>query len=321
MSWHEEFYRLLCANDSGTENIGKAYELKNKNLPKAIYKYRETNEKQLDNFLHDRVWLSNPANFNDPFDSLLTVDYENIIKKRFLKTLLEKAKKDSKVPAEILDEALKSDDPYSFLFDFASKMDGTNTEENEKFKKEFKKEQDWHFNNLRSLLNKALRDSFKVCSFSARRPDDSPLSLLMWAHYADSHKGFCIEYDLSTPNVKDFNYRFLYPVMYSDNLFDASEFMENIRLGNFNNLYWKKTALSKSTIWTYEMEWRLLYDAGVIKNDQALNFLKTKTVYLGLKIPIEDEKKIIEIAGHKKIPVFKMIELQNTFGLEAKQIS
>ena len=41
--------------------------------------------------------------------------------------------------------------------------------------------------------------------------------MLMWAHYADSHKGFCVEYDIPTPDEHNINLlQNLLPVIYSD---------------------------------------------------------------------------------------------------------
>jgi hypothetical protein len=51
----------------------------------------------------------------------------------------------------------------------------------------------------------------------------------MWSHYADHHRGFCIEYDLES--LGDSNHFFrknLYPVLYSADLYDLSPFVEGL---------------------------------------------------------------------------------------------
>lgn len=97
---------------------------------------------------------------------------------------------------------------------------------------------------------------FRIRSFVANRmtyqADDSILSnMLMWSHYTDSHKGFCIVYELSRDfcekrdGKKDF--RHLIPIEYID---DAISIKKPI---NTNNAF-----SQKAKCWEYEDEVRLL---------------------------------------------------------------
>ena len=54
----------------------------------------------------------------------------------------------------------------------------------------------------------------KICSFSAVND-----SILMWGHYAQDHKGFCVEYDLEKLEPDHPLRRTLYPVIYSPQLY------------------------------------------------------------------------------------------------------
>lgn len=82
------------------------------------------------------------------------------------------------------------------------------------------------------------------------RPDNE----LMWAHYAESHKGFAIEFD-STHEY--FNRRrsnvdecfHLRKVMYVD---------RTDELVTFDNMDADSFFISKSSAWSYESEWRML---------------------------------------------------------------
>src|SRR5208282_855772 len=68
-----------------------------------------------------------------------------------------------------------------------------------------------------------IRKMAKLCSFSAVNN-----SLLMWSHYADHHKGFCLEYDLEALKP-DHPFRHnLYPVVYSEQLYDLRRFVEGL---------------------------------------------------------------------------------------------
>ena len=44
-----------------------------------VFKYCNLNSNNhTDNFLKNQIWLSNPLNFNDPYDCSITYDYEKI---------------------------------------------------------------------------------------------------------------------------------------------------------------------------------------------------------------------------------------------------
>ena len=53
-----------------------------------------------------------------------------------------------------------------------------------------------------------------LCSFGATVKNN-----LMWSHYANSHTGFCIEYDLRKMDKESQFLHALYPIIYSKNHF------------------------------------------------------------------------------------------------------
>ena len=82
-----------------------------------------------------------------------------------------------------------------------------------------------------------------------------PCNELLWAHYANSHKGFCIEYDLDklSNNIScDFDITNVINVTYKSN-----------RPKVFNNedvfLTQQKVFGTKSMVWEYENEVRLIF--------------------------------------------------------------
>ena len=58
--------------------------------------------------------------------------------------------------------------------------------------------------NLWETLIGAIRERITIVCFT-QNPNDMP----MWAHYANEHKGFCVEYEIDDPSK-------LYPVFYTD---------------------------------------------------------------------------------------------------------
>ena len=116
-----------------------------------------------------------------------------------------------------------------------------------------------------TTMRQRLNDSFGILSLSAV-PDD----ILMWSHYADSHKGFALELDATDAFFDQRIFpsdplRCVRPVSYEH---------ERPPRGLFEQRYWfrsKETAttdleeymagvllLTKSSHWSYEQEWRMI---------------------------------------------------------------
>ena len=164
--------------------------------------------------------------------------------------------------------------------------------------------------------SRAISTSFKLCSFSERND-----SMLMWAHYASYHQGFCIEYDIESIPYTDYRRRFLYPTIYSDFMFDATEYYKiGVEDENFNNLYLSMVGLVKGKEWQYEKEWRLVFSHEILEKEKSYVWGKSKAVYLGSKIEISDQDMLIEICNDKDIPIFKMKAHHNKFLLEVTDL-
>lgn len=100
----------------------------------------------------------------------------------------------------------------------------------------------------------------------------------MWSHYANSHKGYCLG--------------FVLPNYYSDNLYKINYCMNrSIRTSTIYNavilnkkssikLVREKFALSKSPVWKYEDEWRMVGETGLQKHRVIL-----REVIFGLECP------------------------------------
>ena len=94
---------------------------------------------------------------------------------------------------------------------------------------------------------------------------------LMWAHYANSNKGFCIEYDFSkAPQLKPEIWRKLisiYKVIYKDEQeeFSFMRILDYIMKGQTDKEEYKSISydmmqklITKKAFWSYEKEWRIL---------------------------------------------------------------
>lgn len=73
-----------------------------------------------------------------------------------------------------------------------------------------------------------------------------PDNLLMWAHYADNHRGVCFEFDITQDHELFDN---IFPIIYSD-------FIPSVNLSNREDI--PKIYSTKSKHWEYEEEVRVM---------------------------------------------------------------
>lgn len=143
------------------------------------------------------------------------------------------------------------------------------------------------------------------------------LSPLMWAHYADSHKGFCAEYEIPEAYVKKnlSNLSFLRfgKVIYKDSL------------ANIDKMSLDEALLWKSSIWSYEHEFRLInLDFKTDNNFTEVDAPKLKAIYLGLKCSAENEDKMkvaLRTVKNQNVKLYRMEYDKTDFGeIKAKRI-
>lgn len=138
--------------------------------------------------------------------------------------------------------------------------------------------------------------SLKICSFTTSNDN-----LLMWSHYANEHKGFCIEYELPSSPIDELR-RFLYPVFYKKEIFKTQSL--NLK----PEQQWAQAliaSLFKSKDWSYENEWRLILIGGI--GGDFYPMPKPSAVYLGSKI--EDNELynvLIDELKNNEIKTYKM---------------
>lgn len=142
------------------------------------------------------------------------------------------------------------------------------------------------------------------------------LEELMWAHYANSHKGFCIEYDVdvlkNSLKLNMLDNVDLYTVTYDD--IDINEFA--LKRAKEDP---KDTLLSfKSPKWSYENEIRLIFDKSGIKqyNPKAL-----KAIYFGLNMSSKERELIIKGLEGVNVKFFEIVKLKGQYKLESQLIA
>ena len=141
----------------------------------------------------------------------------------------------------------------------------------------------------------------------------------MWSHYAESHKGFCIEYDYSNWKA-DSKIILPLPVIYSRQrpLVFAGVHLENpeeAKVQIASQLM--KGLLTKDNDWSYENEWRIILHS---TNVPSISMPPISCIYLGASISEDDKTAILNIAKEKNYKVKQMVVDRGTYDLHAKDI-
>lgn len=137
---------------------------------------------------------------------------------------------------------------------------------------------------------------------------------LMWAHYADSHKGFCVEYDFSD---SDEEILLPFPVIYSKKMvgmpWKCCAHSDGTKSPEFSGRL-IQAILTKHDVWQYEKEWRILLPSNAEANHKMP---KISCVYVGAFCSQENEQKILEIAKDR-FTVKKMTVDRGKFAFHSK---
>jgi len=127
---------------------------------------------------------------------------------------------------------------------------------------------------------------------------EDPNNIIMWSHYSDRHKGFCIEYRRSKDNILGCsNYskragrkinRFAWPVQYEKDVPPISdlpfEYYDSIPIN----------ALTKAEYWKHEKEWRVIFPEG----GELIPFdAQVTSIMFGLRMPARNRGTIYRILG------------------------
>jgi len=199
--------------------------------PMKLYKYESVNTHSLSNLKKQQIYFSKPKNFNDPFDCSITCSCNEMTKKDLHKLHkhlmnLDDIRNDSMNKNEFK-KRFGSDEPNLLFNDHITSLTETTVN-----------------NALSSIMN-----NNGISCFSEINNE-----ILMWSHYADSHKGFCLEFDTSHDPFEN-----SLKVTYNKKIprIDTVDFF--MKDGDDQVT---KACCTKHKSWKYEKEWRVLKDEG-----------------------------------------------------------
>jgi hypothetical protein len=151
--------------------------------------------------------------------------------------------------------------------------------------------------------------SFRICCFTKRKDN-----LLFWSHYANSHTGYCVEYDTENSILAQ-----AYKVRYGkkfptlefplfNDIRKLSVYLKQQSLGNNVESSQLKLemkivepVLNKSQEWRYEEEYRSVFKPGapmqLRSNNESIVLTgnEIKHVYFGCNMPEKNKQQIISL--------------------------
>jgi len=305
--WLETFVNCLETSTRRHSRIDEALALKQQHLPKRIYKYRRDSTNSRDNLKTDTVWLASPESYNDPYDCAFSLSDDRVvaaIMRRFVDTFVTGYKLQDVVSSEQIESARNSPEPLESLVSHIPPELSAARGSNPKLMAEVcAKTTPRLVTDMVSVL-RMWRKVTKLCSFSQIND-----SVLMWSHYAHNHQGFCIEYDLEQLEAIHPLRKFLYPVIYSHQLYDMTPWAEKLAdpdLQKFNSECPLLGVLHKFDGWEYEKEWRLVSVTNTVIEDHTFAVPTPTRVYLGSKARVDEHKELLAICEDKTIEVHQM---------------
>jgi len=230
-------------------------------IPSHLYKYKSFSVDSLDLLVSDSLYFADPTTFNDPLDCNPSLQ-NNITDVNILKDILHKLVKDNtqqeleEAAAKIKYKGQKTLEKIDTLGEYeAQKLVNRVAEWVELFGEQGNE-------SISFYIKRYLLQNYKDGVLSLAKDFDCPL---MWSHYADQHKGFCIGYDVSIDYVSD-----IYPIDYEGKRFITTQQVHDMLFGSTESI--KRAAkkeidkvilLSKAPAWKYENEYRVISKQGL----------------------------------------------------------
>ena len=245
--------------------------------PPKLYKYQPYNVQTLDNLKNRRIWFSKTISFNDPFDGSTGFNMKQITEAEW---------------QDLMDYFRNKWPNGSDDFDRIHLTDG---KPNENLKAKVL----GGFTQARHNLINKLQGHGAAC-FSEKLDD-----VLMWAHYAEGDRGFCLEFDTKYPpfeKAQQIQYSNSYPEV-------------NIASIILNGDKYKSLPLLtiKSEHWSYEKEWRLLHEEG--NKEFGIDVAALTGIYLGCAMPFVHKEVIFLILKDSPTKFYEMQRSETEYKL------
>lgn len=303
--WKEMYIEDVFFSSGDQTIISRGIQLKNRNMPQLLYKYRAPTKNSIDALLNNFAYSVSPEACNDINECPLTFDIIEIERNILLNLLLQLPPDDVAMLIRI-SESNEPDEIIKLLSIYHThQSEQKYPQEMKERLVEIRKKNCSLMDQMIDSYYLKMKNSYNIYCLTENYDDD-----LMWSHYADNHKGFCLGY-----NIKEFNQsicELTLPVVYTDRpllVYDLD------KLTGVELMY----ALTlKKQCWAYEKEWRIFYPVNTPYHKEQMPL--PSVLYLGCRIDNKTKKKLVDFCISNSIPLFQMALDLTTHHLIAKKL-
>ncbi|WP_282410094.1 DUF2971 domain-containing protein [Pseudomonas sp. PS02303] len=290
--------------------------------PQQLYKYRDDSERTEEIIKSQKVWLSTPAQLNDPLECRI-----------------------GEIPKEWEERTIRDMENAQLMgiFGFPPKAPKTlfslSEIQTKKWLEKFKTSshdqrisdmRELHSNHGMQLSNP--KDIFldmrkRLLSVGVFSLSEDCQSELMWAHYGANHEGVAIGFAAS-PHCKLGNFRHTIPVEYTAQkpnfksgfksevqIFSLGSGQQNIVRVSFEDEVFRAALSTKTPIWQYEKEWRYVEESHGLYDAPG----RITTMVFGLRMNSDRKKHYKNLASEfipNEVHFFEVSENSNLSGYE-----
>lgn len=240
-------------------------------------------------FSHSELYADSPKNFNDPFDCKVDFTFDGCTDKDIRK-FIEKKQKYLKRNIDVEKE---------YAAAIGNKLE-------------------WQQNVMKSAIENLQPETDKmgVLCFSKHRDD-----ILMWSHYSDGHKGFCLEFDKERLEA----WKYCRRVDYEKKYLPFKKFNDAFPDNDNKEKLIQLLLLRKSKHWKYESEWRIIVkpedDNSGSRYYKFPEELLTGVIF-GCQMADDKRRVIKDFLKNRKnhVQCYEAKKKENEFALEIKEL-
>ena len=258
-----------------------------------VYKYRTFSRNHLQAMYENKIWFSVSSEFNDPFDSSEYLISDRVSAKKIIKFMDVSDQDNLGHYSEMLQR-----EGQPFL--------------------------DYIYNQLQDgSLAKYLEEPLEIVIANLRRSyifstckrfDNN----VMWSHYGDYHKGFCVRYNVKKLQECDEALRDLRSVKYSNSIIDPLDFFIDARFKKLPFAAVDEAIFRKSKDYELENEYRFVLNQLQKSPCEEGNNFKNNSipiehpesavdrVYFGCKANYFDKMQLQSLLNNRKIEYFDL---------------
>lgn len=258
-----------------------------KHPPEILYKYRSFDARSISMLANNQIYFASPLDFNDPFDCAAhehmfeTLNPQSL---EFLANIHPQVSSENITPenTERLIEAIQLHPEIQKII--AEQKD---------------------------VLPKFLNETGILCLSSCND------SILMWSHYANYHKGFCIGFKNNIGVQENLIREVSYSQARNNDFIPLYLFSQITTTEEAIDNLFKIFIFTKYIDWKYEQEWRIIGEKGIAIYPQDC----IDSIIFGLKMPIEERNTIRYILKNQDVKFFEAIKSKQHFSIEIRPVN